>query len=251
MSESLDESTSASAPAADTLPGYAVPQSVSSEQPSYNRLARVLHWLMAVLIVAMLFLGAALIRNYRELRCAAEHPPHRGPRDPGSGGSARGQSTVAPRSRPGCGPAARRASGCGGFGIDAVRAVHPATAARLSAGVGIGHAGPHYGRSAATCPRARKRASMRDCTSRTPGWPTCCWCCSPPTCARCSGTPSPCATDYCAECWCPTSPYLPSRSRHARSLWATGGRIGGSGVGPIPNARPARTCASSAAAVGC
>ncbi|WP_084529859.1 cytochrome b [Nocardia crassostreae] len=67
MSESLDESVPAAPLLTEptgTPPDHAAPREDSPEparEPSYNRLARVLHWLMAVLIVAMLFLGAALI----------------------------------------------------------------------------------------------------------------------------------------------------------------------------------------------
>ncbi|MEC3952917.1 cytochrome b [Nocardia sp. CDC153] len=67
MSESLDEFVAAEplpTERADMPPDYTVSQDDSKEpskEVSYNRLARVLHWLMAVLIVAMLFLGAAMI----------------------------------------------------------------------------------------------------------------------------------------------------------------------------------------------
>ncbi|MFI9503537.1 cytochrome b [Nocardia sp. NPDC052566] len=64
MSESLGEATAVGPQRTETPPDHAVPQADSPEtagDPSYNLLARVLHWLMAVLIVAMLFLGAAMI----------------------------------------------------------------------------------------------------------------------------------------------------------------------------------------------
>lgn len=65
----MSESQGGSAPATPLLieDGDAEPvdshidTAVPTRKPAYNLLARVLHWLMAVLIIAMLFLGAAMI----------------------------------------------------------------------------------------------------------------------------------------------------------------------------------------------